>query len=235
MNKKYPSLPSLVKNAISKWQQTRNPRSSKDLWVLDDLTANLALAKLFWNGCDPVVLLDLLANSAGIGLDLPSRRGEAKTFLKRLRRLGNRLQDDAKEVREVFLCLGFVVTPHGEVTPSDDFDLPNDMEDGVQYLRGVCAEHIKSTVLSRGGGLQAELVDAVRLVTMATGRPRYGEIADLLSALTGVLISEDDVRKRKKNFESNGIFATRAEETIRRLVHRGNVKWSKLRRNQKLG
>src|SRR5204863_8410511 len=113
-----------------------------------------------------------------------------KQILSRTRRLAMRLKEDAKEVREVdkFLQL--------------EIEFPVEMDEFSDYLLGMYAEELKSTVLSRGAGLQAELVDAMRLVKMSTGRPHYGEIAELVMAIGGKTTSDDDLRKKVSNFDN---------------------------------
>jgi hypothetical protein len=151
-------------------------------------------------------------------MNITSLRKRMKSVLKRVNRLSRRLEEDAKEIRAVdqFLKLGF--------------DFPDEMEHCAEYLKGSYTEEVKSTVLSRGSGLQAELVDAVQLVRMATGRPHYPELAELIRVLSGKPTGEDDLRKTVSNFGESFYRGSRSPKQIQSLVERGNVKWGKLRK-----
>jgi hypothetical protein len=135
--------------------------------------------------------------------------------LRRTNKLARELKQAALEVREVDNVLGLAP------------DFPEEMIDFSQYLEGLYAEEIRSTVLSRGSGLQAELVDAVKFVRMATGKPHYPEIADIVQILSGKLRSEDDLRKVVCNFEDKSFFDTsRSERELQQMVLRSQAKCS---------
>jgi hypothetical protein len=181
-------LPDSAERKIRAWEE------STGVSVLSDTQARAALATLFCKQCDPLMVLELLRRFSGLGIDFASLRKRMKQILKRVEKLGRRLKEDAKEVRAVeqFLKLGV--------------DFPDEMDEFSQYLVDIYPSEVKSTVLSRGSGLQAELVDLVRLVEMATGRPHYREIAELLRAIDGKTPSEDDLRKKVENFENGSRF-----------------------------
>lgn len=209
--RKRSGLPASVEQEIRAWEQAGNGSVSRDT------EANAALATLFYKQCDIIAVLDLLSSYCGVRMDLPALRQRAKQFLKRTDRLARRLKQDAEEVRAVdqFLKL--------------EIEFPSEMLELSQYLHGMYAEEVKSTVLSRGSGLQAELIDAVRLLKMTTGRPHYRELAEIARALDGTIRSEDDLRKAVSGFEnSSSLFGSRSDRELQRIVQRGRAKFNKL-------
>ena len=204
-------IPEEVQRAIAKWEK------SKRVSVLSDKIAAAALAQLFWCGCDPLTVLSLLANFAGVGINLGHLRKRMKSFLKRVTALSRRLEEDAKEVRAVdkFLRL--------------ELEFPDEMQRFSSYIKEFYTEEVRSTVLSRGTGLQAELVDAVQLVRTVTGRPHYAELAELVRVLSNKPIGEDNLRKQVDAF-STRLYGPRGPRQIQRLAEYGNAKWNTLRR-----
>ena len=75
------------------------------------------------------------------------------------------------------------------------------MEDYAHYIKRIYAPEVRSTVLSRGAGLQAELVEAVRIVEEATGRKHYPQLAALVQTISGKETGPEDLRKRVAAFE----------------------------------
>jgi hypothetical protein len=177
---------------------------------------------LFWSGCDPLTLLQLLSNFVGKGMHVEPIRKRMKSTLKRVARLSRRLEEDAKEVRAVdneFLKL--------------DFDFPNEMELCAEYLKGLYTEEVQETIFTRGSGLQAELVDAVQLVRISTGRPHYAEFAELVGILSGKPVGEDNLRKTVENFKQTLFRGPRSPKQIKLLNARANSKWTRLRNSLK--
>jgi hypothetical protein len=109
------------------------------------------------------------------------------------------------------------------------FDFPDEMEHCAEYLRDSYTEEVQSTVLSRGSGLQTELVDAVQIVRMATGRPHYPQLAELIRVLSGKPTAEGNLRKTVENFEDSLYNGPRSPKERRSLVERGDARWGRLR------
>lgn len=213
------SLPQEVVDAILSWERSKHDRASISGSVLSHEKAVSCIAKLFWSGCDPLTVLQLLSNFVGKGMHVRRIRKRMKSILKRVARLSSRLDEDAKEVRAVddeFLKL--------------DFDFPNEMELCADYLKGLYTDEVQQTIFARGSGLQAELVDAVQLVRISTGRPHYAEIAELVAILGGKPVGEDNLRKTVENFKETLFRGPRSVKQIKVLNARANAKWTKLRK-----
>jgi hypothetical protein len=128
------ALPDSIIRKIRAWE------ISNHVSVLSDRKANAALATLFREHCDPLTILELTRHFCGVGIDLVSLRKQTKQILSRTRSLAMRLKEDAKEVREVDKFLQLAV------------EFPVEMDEFSDFLLGIYAEQLKSTVLSRGQG-----------------------------------------------------------------------------------
>lgn len=197
-------LPLAIMNEIRKWEK------AKRVPVLSNANARNAVERLYWAGCAPVTILQLLSNYCGIGLHTEAVRRNMKRVLKRVQSLSRRLLQDATEVRAVdkFLGLGL--------------DFPADMEDLADYLKpeGLYAEEVRCTILARGSGLQSELVDAIAVAKMVTGKAHDHEMADLVQAISGRTTNEDDLRKTVANFRDTLFHSPRSQRQIQALVER---------------
>ncbi len=212
-----PTLAEAIKREVITWNPGLAPQ------VLSNVEAPAALETLFSKGCDPVTVLELLRLYCGAGLQVTKVRESAKRFLKRTQRLAIRLKEDAKEVRS--LDQQFQL----------DLDFPDEMDNFSEFLAGINAEEVKSTVLSRGSGLQTELVDAVRFIKMTTGRAHYPEIAQLVSAISGQVADEGSLRKRVENYEEPSMFhGPRLSRELQKMVDRSRAKCDALRRGKAL-
>ena len=210
-----PKLPNAAVAKIVAWEKNKDLKISLVPEAVD------ALAELFRKGCEPIVLLDLLWNYSGRGIQLGTIKKRAKDFLKRSHRLAKRLSADAKEVRA--LHNAFMLNS----------DAADEMEELSTFLKGAYTHHLRSTILARGAGLQAELVDAVRLVEKITGREHYSEIATLVGTITGKVRTDEDVRKAVNTFEQESELESRFSNDLQQMAEQSRAMCAQLRRNRR--
>lgn len=189
--KRQESLPISVANQVRSWQEVFNVS-------LADKETGSALSKLFWGGCDPVIVLNLLRAYSGIGVSLTTYKKEFTRWHRRIRRLCKRLAEDAKELRSI-----------DEQHLQLDLDLPAQVEECVHDLKGMMAAEksdVDETILSRGGGRQVYLVNAVRFVQHVTKGPHYSDLTAILCAMTGKSLGEGALRKNVAKWEDSPQF-----------------------------
>jgi hypothetical protein len=208
-----PKLAAAIKREVWTW----NPKLAPQVW--SDAEARASLETLFSKNCDPAILLELLRLFCGVGLHVAEIQKSAKRFLKRTQRLALRLKEDAAEVRHL--------DRHFEL----GLDFPDEMDNFSEFLSGINADEVKSTALSRGSGLQTELVDAVRFVKILAGRAHYREVARLVSAISGDLVDEGNLRKKVDNYEETSMFhGPRHSRELLKMADRSRAKCIALRR-----
>jgi hypothetical protein len=207
-------LTASAREEIRAWEE-RNGLS-----VLSNPIAEEALATLFYKQCDPVVVLESLRLYSGDKLDLKSVRRGAQAFVTRTKRLARRLKEDAQEVRSVEERLKLAV------------NFPKQMDDYADYLLGLYREEVKGTVLSRGAGLQVELVNAVNFVRTITGRPHFPELVALVRAIGIREPSEGDLRKVVSNFGTSMFGGGLSERALARMAEKSRIKCAALGADQ---
>jgi hypothetical protein len=188
-----------AEQAIRGWEQRTR------LSVMADTNSKNALAKLFRLKCDPLFLLESLRTySLPKNMRKPAQKNMER-FLKRTKKLAERLKEDAEEVRSVDEKLRL------------ELDFPDEMNKFADYLLETYRDQALDTILFLRGGVQVALVDAVNFVKMVTGRQHYSELAAILQAIDGQYADAGDLRKVISNFETRR-FGGRSERELEELA-----------------
>jgi hypothetical protein len=215
------ALPKQVEDDIKTWDSELGRK------LLGDGAAKGALAKLFWLGCDPRRLLELLQayihDDPADEEDPEDLKRKPDKLDKRVLKLSQSLAKNAQEILDL----------------AEDPESPSTVE-LVKSMRIFSQDAEKSynarleARLPRGFKV-GFLTAAAKIVQLVTGKKHFREIADILSAMSDQphpdqSVDPSTVRMNVRNFVKRGETPMLTEEEIRAEVRSGREKWSALRR-----
>jgi hypothetical protein len=213
-------LPTQVREAVACWEREHQKR------VLGMAHAENALATLFWEGCDPIDVLDLL-NLYCQPRNSPDFRKNPEEIERRVAKSARRLFADAEELKAVNWHPGGV-----------DPKLPSCMKKAAEHLQSCYESWMGRQPILPRGMVVGYLESAVRLVERITSAPHYPELSCLAEHLRppesgGHKLCVDAVHLQKnvKNFRRRGQCLYLSDEDVQTRIMWARKKWDKLRRS----
>jgi hypothetical protein len=208
MSRQSKPLPPEVKKDIECWWE------HKDKPILKNTAAANALATLFWLGCDPKQILELINGYWTVDDEDRDRRQKPDEFDKRVCKLSRRLAHDAAELGKI----------GPRMVPSIN-TLAHKMKEIAQRVDEAYESWLQPD-MPRGARV-GFLVGAVEMVQIETTRPHYREIADLVSFFRGPT-DPATLRINVRNFKGRSELDFVDHKCIR--AQWGHKKWDPLRR-----
>jgi hypothetical protein len=185
--------------------------------ILKHEAAQNALATLFWLGCDPKPLFQLIYTYCTADEEDNDRKQKPDEFDKRVRKLSRRLAKDAATLREI----GSLMIP--PVSP----EISRKMESVVRRLNEAYKSWIQPD-MPRGARV-GFLAEAVEMVRMETSKPHYQELADIVSFFHGST-TPANLRIKVRNYKDRGEMKFHDLDDVRTYIYLGHKKWDALRR-----
>lgn len=207
-------LPSSVEDQVRSWQNRFR------VSVIDG-DSGIALTKLFWCGCDPIIVLNLLREYLGIGRAPGPFKESLRQWNDRIEKLCKRLSTDAEELQSIddeYLRL--------------ELDLPRQIRRGVENLKSMITcekSEVYGLILSRRAGRQNYLALAVRFVEAATKKPHYPELTAIVCALNGSAHEDDLLGKNVRKWEGSELFdAEQFNVDLRAIIAQNHTNLARL-------